>query len=324
MKKTARLLIAICCLLFAIISCLKEPEPVIPGDILDGNTLPVDSIYKPSKYLLSVKIPNPTQAQLEKPVILLGHGFSATVFEWDEFRDWLQTEHKDEVLTSQILLKGHGRNYDAFKASTWEQWQESITEEYYKLQALGYKKINLAGASTSGALLLNLMKTDYFNRFKAESKPRNIFLIDPLVIPSNRFLSLISYLGRFVGFSDSGSDDDDVLVKKNWYRYYPQEALQQLHQIANRVKEGLEDGVRVPGKAYLKLYKTKRDKTVAPVSAVLIYKGLESSSGGKIDIELIDSDFHVYTRLLGRKSVSEADKKRQIATFEEIYQKITE
>ena len=304
--------------------CTKEPEPNIASDLLDGNTLPVEDLYRKSKYLLSYKIPKPTDAQKETPAIILGHGFSATVFEWDEFRNWIDDNHKDKVLVSQVLLKGHGRNYQAFKASTWEGWQESIVEEYDRLVKLGYKNISIAGSSTSGALILNLMRTGYFDRLKTESKPKQVFLIDPLVIPSNRFLSLIKYLGTFVGYSDSGSDDDSDIVKKKWYRYYPQEALQQLYEIATKVKEGLEDGIQAPKDADVKLYKTTRDKTVAPVSAVLIYKGLRTSSGSKIDVEMIDSDLHVYTRLLGRKSVSSGDRARQTDTFKEMYQKLTQ
>jgi carboxylesterase len=32
-------------------------------------------------------------------------------------------------------------------------------------------------------------------------------------------------------------------------------------------------------------------------SAVLIYKGLKTSTGANIDVQLMDSDIHVFTRL---------------------------
>ena len=320
MKKTKHYLFQGLVLCFLLIACSKEPD--ISGDLLDGNTLAVEDLYKKSEYLLSHKTPSPSEADKNKPVIILGHGFSATVFEWNEFRDWIEKNHKGDILISQVLLEGHGRDYQAFKNATWQQWQASLTQEYEELLKKGYKNISFAGASTSGTLILNLIGTEYFNRFQLNQRPKNIFLIDPLVIPSSRFLSLIDYLGSFVGYSDSGSDDDHDLLKKHWYRYYPQEALKQLYGIATKVKEGLEDGIRVPNNAYLKLYKTTRDKTVAPVSAVLIYKGLRSSMGGKIDIEMIDSDFHVYTRLVAREGVSEKDEKYQQDTFGEIYQKL--
>jgi carboxylesterase len=31
---------------------------------------------------------------------------------------------------SQVLLDGHGRDYQSFKASTWQDWSAAITREY--------------------------------------------------------------------------------------------------------------------------------------------------------------------------------------------------
>jgi hypothetical protein len=30
----------------------------------------------------------------------------------------------------QVLLDGHGRDYQSFKASTWQDWSAAITREY--------------------------------------------------------------------------------------------------------------------------------------------------------------------------------------------------
>jgi carboxylesterase len=48
---------------------------------------------------------------------------------------------------SQVLLGGHGRDYQTFKASNWQGWRSSITEEYEKI-ALGYTNISMVGSST--------------------------------------------------------------------------------------------------------------------------------------------------------------------------------
>jgi carboxylesterase len=52
-------------------------------------------------------------------------------------------------------LDGHGRDYESFKASTWQDWSSAIKREYEKLEALGYTKISIVGSSTGGTLLLN-------------------------------------------------------------------------------------------------------------------------------------------------------------------------
>lgn len=113
-------------------------------------------------------------------IITAKDGYSATTFEWQEFQDW---SVNPSYRVSQVLLGGHGRDYDAFKNSTWEDWRSSITSEYEKLIAQGYTKISLVGSSTGGTLLLELVNSGYFyNRLH----PKNIFLVDPIVVPSNK------------------------------------------------------------------------------------------------------------------------------------------
>jgi carboxylesterase len=60
------------------------------------------------------------------------------------------------------LLDGHGRDYQSFKASTWQDWSAAITREYEKLVALGYTKISMVGSSTE-TLILQLVSSGYFN-----------------------------------------------------------------------------------------------------------------------------------------------------------------
>src|SRR5215831_15090208 len=139
-------------------SCSGDPK--ITDGMLDGDVIFDPSLYHPEQYLVSAKYPNPTPEDLQKPVILAIHGYSATTFEWQEFADWSVNSN---YRVSQVLLGGHGRDYKAFKASTWEDWKSSITEEYEKLIALGYTNISLVGSSTGGTLILEMVSSGYFN-----------------------------------------------------------------------------------------------------------------------------------------------------------------
>jgi carboxylesterase len=60
---------------------------------------------------------------LDKHIILAVHGYSASTFEWQEFG---QLRLLPRI--SQVLLDGHGRDYESFKASTWQDWSSSIKE----------------------------------------------------------------------------------------------------------------------------------------------------------------------------------------------------
>lgn len=297
-------------LLVMIVGVACSSEPTITKDMLDGGTVFDPSIYKPEDYLISKAIPNPTAEQARKPVIIACHGYTATTFEWDELRTW--AAGRTDFLLSQVLLGGHGRSYDEFKKSTWHDWQSAIMDEYDRLEKAGYQNISLLGSSTSGALLLELMASGYFaNRLT----PRNLLLVDPIVIPSDKTLSLVKVFGPMLGFieTDQSSAEDKV-----YYRFRPQETLQELQSLLTIVRKDLEKGIRLPLNCSLKVYKSSKDLSADPVSAVLIYKGVSMADGKPIAVEMIESDLHVYTRLNLRSNVTAKDRTNQIATFTDI------
>jgi carboxylesterase len=312
MKTNIKTLISLLWLTFAGFAC--SPEPELTPDMLGGGILFDPSLYKPEDFLVSRAIPNPTSEQALKPVIIACHGYTATTFEWDEFKTW--AGGRSDFYLSQVLLGGHGRNYDDFKNASWQDWQASIKEEYERLEKAGYRNISLLGSSTSGALLLELVASGYFfNR----TTPRNLLLIDPIVIPSNKTLSLVGVLGPVLGYleTDQSGEEDKV-----FYRFRPQETLQELQQLLKVVRKDLEKGITLPPTCKLKVYKSKKDDSADPVSAVLIHKGVKTAEGKSVDIELIDSEIHVYTRLQLRANVTAKDRENQTNTFADIISRV--
>jgi carboxylesterase len=305
----------ICLIIIAALGLACSKEPTIPKDILGGGTLFDASIYKPDLYLVSRAIPTPTPEQARRPVIIACHGYTASTLEWDEFRTWSQG--RTDFYLSQVLLGGHGRTYEDFKNSTWHDWQASIIDEYEKLTKAGFQNITLLGSSTSGPLLLYLVASRYFT---GRTVPRNILLVDPIVIPANKTLSLVDVLGPMLGYTETEQSADE---DKAFYRFRPQETLRELQSLLTLVRKDLERGVTLPATCVLKVYKAKKDDSADPVSAVLIYNGTNTADGKRIDLELIDSDLHVYTRLQGRQPGATAkDKANQIATFTDIVSRV--
>ncbi len=297
-------------LLVMIVGVGCSSEPTITEDMLDGGTLFDPSIYKPESYLVSKAIPSPTPEQARKPVIIACHGYTATTFEWDELRTW--AAGRTDMLLSQVLLGGHGRTYDEFKKSTWHDWQSAITDEYARLEKAGYQNINLLGSSTSGALLMELVASGYFANRTA---PRTILLVDPIVIPSDKTLSLVKVFGPMLGYVET---NQSAAEDKVYYRFRPQETLQELQNLLTTVRKELEKGIILPPNCSLKVYKSTKDSSADPVSAVLIHKGISTAEGKPITVELIDSDLHVYTRLNLRSDVTAKDRANQTATFTDI------
>lgn len=295
-------------ILLLFIGCKKSPK--IGTDILGGGVVFDAALYNPQNFLLSASKPNPTPTEALKPVLIACHGYSATTFEWDEFNTWSQS--RTDYYISRVLLAGHGDTYDNFKKSTWHDWQSSIATEYNKLKAAGYKNINFVASSTSCTLLLDMVNAGFFNQ--ATTKV-HIFLIDPIIIPSDKSLSLIGVFGPMLGYVTA---DNTVAEDKYYYHYRPQETLQQLESVLNTVRHELESGITLPPNVYLKVYKSKQDPTADPVSAVLIYNGTKTSSGGKTDLQLVDSKLHVFTRLSLRDGVTNQDKTNQTDAFTDI------
>lgn len=300
-------------MLIAFNSCNKTPE-IDNSTMLDGDQIFDASLYHPENYLASAYIVNASPQQLNTPVIIVAHGYSASTFEWDELRTLANLDSTFYV--SQVLLGGHGRTYEAFLNASWKDWQSSIIDEYTKLSNLGFKNIYLAGSSTGAPLIINLVKTGFFNSL---TKPKGIFLIDPIIVSSNKTLTMVGLLGPILGYTTVELDTGEM---GHWYVYRPQETLKQLMSLINICRKDLEDGITLPTGTFMKVFKSTKDEVADAVSALLIYKGVKMANGNKIEVEMVDSKLHVYTRLKGRSTVSANDYSLQAQTFAEIRSKM--
>lgn len=289
-------------------SCAKSPD-INNETMLDGDQIFDMSLINPEDFLISARYPNPSEVLKNTPVVIAAHGFSASTFEWQEFSEFAET--KGTFLVSQVLLGGHGRSHEEFKNATWKDWQSSIIDEYNKLSQLGYKNIYLIGSSTGCPLIINMIKTNALTR----AKPKGIYLIDPIVISSNKTLTLVNALGPVLGYTTTNLDAGE---EGHWYVYRPYQALIQLMELIDLVRKDLQHGITLPEGTKMKTYKSIVDDAADPVSAVLIYQGMKRSDGSKTAVEMVDSKLHVFTRLRGRESVTQADKDLQQRVFGEI------
>lgn len=291
-----------------LVSCAKSPD-INNETMLDGDQIFDMSLINPEDFLISARYPNPSEVLKNTPVVIAAHGFSASTFEWQEFSEFAET--KGTFLVSQVLLGGHGRSHEEFKNATWKDWQSSIIDEYNKLSQLGYKNIYLIGSSTGCPLIINMVKTNALTR----TKPKGIYLIDPIVISSNKTLTLVNALGPVLGYTTTNLEAGE---EGYWYVYRPYQALIQLMELIDLVRKDLQHGITLPEGTKMKTYKSIVDDAADPVSAVLIYQGMKRSDGSKTAVEMVDSKLHVFTRLRGRESVTQADRDLQQHVFGEI------
>ncbi len=263
--------------------------------------------------LVSARIPSPAPADLDKHVVIAAHGFTASTYEWEEFQ--VYAEAGGDILVSRVLLGGHGTDVDDFRNSTWRQWGRPILEEYQALVALGYTKISFTCSSTGCPLLLNQIRAGAYDAVS----PAHVTMIDPIVLPGDKMLSMIRLFGPVVGNSPSSGTDEE---KPHWYTNRPAEALAQLYELVNRVKNFLESGFRAPEGTRVMVYKALEDGAADPAGALLLWKGLGHSDGSRIGVEMVHSRRHVFTRLQGRANPSAADYALQERVFEEITERL--
>jgi carboxylesterase len=288
-------------------SCADPSE--ISDEFLDGKILLDPSLLNPENYLTSLRNPNPNSIEASRPVFILCHGYSASTFEWSEFIEWSGVTNA--YYTSSVLLGGHGRSYEDFKSASWQDWQQAIFDEYEALLDAGYTNLHLVGSSTGGALILEAISSSYFN---GKIPPKNIFLIDPIVLPSDKILPLIGVLGPLVGYTEAENTNGE---KTYWYTYRPQKTLQELQKVIKKVRLDLQKGIILPSQTSMKVYKSTQDTSADPVSAVLIHKGVKPSN--QLKINMVDSRLHVFTRLKFREeAVSDKDRINQTQTFQEM------
>ena len=306
--KTIKTILTFVIFMAMVVGCSKQPS-IDDETMLDGDKIFDPSIAHLEQYLVSYEYANPTAQQKNTPVVLAVHGYSATTFEWDEFRHW--ADSVGGIYVSQILLGGHGRDYTIFKNSTWADWQQPIINEYRRLDSLGFTNISLLGSSTGGPLIVEMISSGKISRYV---RPAHVLLIDPIVISSDKTLSLVDYVGPVVGYVKSQLDSGEI---GHWYQYRPQETLNQLLDLIEIVRKKLEKGIVLPAGTTCKVYKSIHDASADPVSAVLLYNGMKKSDGSRIDVEMENSNLHVFTRLQGRNSYSQQDKELQVKTFKD-------
>jgi carboxylesterase len=91
-----------------------------------------------------------------------------------------------------------------------------------------------------------------------------------------------------------------------------------LLDLIDKVRKDLQKGYQLPRNTNMKVYKSIKDDTADAVRAVLIYKGLKNSDGVPINVEMLDSQLHVVTRLKGRENVTQKDREIQQQVFEDM------
>ena len=200
-----------------------------------------DPSLQDASYLLS-NLVMPTDEQLNQPVCVLVHGFSASTFEFDYFKSAIHALDSN-IQFSTVLMGGHGRDYNSFKSATYSDWQTPVVVELNNLIDKGYKNISILGVSTGATVILNLMLDGMIDT----TKIKQVIFIDPFLSPQNKLLFLTPYLQYIVSNTRSGATRENEF--RHWHVNRPATALTQLVRLINLVREKMQlkaDQINVP------------------------------------------------------------------------------
>ena len=221
-----------------------------------------DLALKDQSFLLSSRNPAPSEAQKKQPVCVLVHGFSASTFEFEVFKETILTRDPN-VMFSTVLMGGHGRNYAAFKAARYEDWLAPILEEVTHLSVMGYENIVLFGVSAGATGILNLM----FNGDLDDNNIQQVLLMDPYIVPKESSIYMVPYLKYII--PNTRSNASRALEFEHWYVNRPASALNELLRLVKTVRSQLAGNDRA---AYPKItiYTAQDDPTADTSGADLI------------------------------------------------------
>jgi carboxylesterase len=279
-------------------------------DWMDSPETRDQSLIDPT-YRVSMRTPSPAGRNLDVPVFIAAHGFTGSTYEWEELREY--AESRGTALVSLVLLGGHGTSIEDFKGSGWRDWQKPIIDEYDALCSQGYRNISFIGSSTGATLILEAVMS---GRLATDGRLKHLVFIDPFIIPTARSLYLVRLVSLFVGnIPYKGASAEE---KRHFYTNRPASTLIQLESLIRGIQKRLRKGYTLPPGVSLTVYKARVDDSADPESAVILGRHVKGAAGEQPRIHMVDSSTHVFTRLKGRASVTQADKDLQVRTFDEI------
>ncbi len=274
--------------------------PQYSSNWMDDGDYPDAHVANPD-YLIS--------QDLNRPIIIACHGFSASTAEWREFKKYAEV-HSDAYV-QLVLLGGHGRSLKVFKKTTWEDWRTPIEDAIRYYSNKGFKNIHLIGSSAAAPLLLSLSTSEVMRSHSIKS----IIFVDPFIIARPKFYSYIdsplSWIIRDVPVYWGKPKD----WRKDFYGHYPIAALKQLKLLTDKTELKLANPLALPEWVSIAVFQSSGDPVSDPQGATLLTQQLTPFP----DLYVVESNLHVFTRSVGQdpKEGTPKDAQNQRWAFDE-------
>lgn len=167
-------------------------------------------------------------AELSTPVCILVHGFSASSFEFKTFKEMVDVP---DIRFSTVVMGGHGRNYDAFKVASYQDWVAPVIQEVRTLQEKGHTNISIFAVSAGASAVLHAVLNANITGIN------QLILMDPYIKPGQKIIHWVHLLGIIIKNNREKNAND--LAAKHWYMNRPSSALVQLRALVHQVQGDL-------------------------------------------------------------------------------------
>jgi carboxylesterase len=190
--------------------------------------LSVENSYIPNAQAIKI-ISNPNS----KVAILMIHGFTGSVA---SISPWVKTMATFGFNVCAPLLPGHGTTWKNLNQTRWQDWFNSVEEEFKTLK-VSHQKVFIAGFSMGGALALRLAQI-YGNEVSG------LILINPSIEDKRLIQKLVPLIKYFVPRTrrSARKNRTDVAAPnppKHSYGVIPLKALASLQKLWKLVSQNL-------------------------------------------------------------------------------------
>ncbi len=218
-----------------------------------------------------------------RTAVLLVHGFTGTPY---IFRELGESLAKLGYTVSAPLLAGHGTHPSDLAKTNWQDWYQTIVDEYDKLSKKA-DQVYVVGASFGGNLCCKLATERKLSGLILIGMPRWIYkhFLAALATPLFLFLG-IQYFNKPIG---KVIDNQSMLGGPNYsYLKIPMVSVRDFFHVVDDLTDGLLAKVKTP----TLIIQSNRDGLVKPASGTYIFKQLATKHKALIWIDEPHHELH--------------------------------